>query len=273
MSKVAVSGATGRIGGTVVELLRLQERAVYGISRTVRAGFMTWDDLDFSGFEAVIHLAGEPLAQRWTKAAKERIRSSRVETTRKIVEALRVADPRPRVLVSQSADGAYRKGFIGEVVHAWEAEARKAEELGVRVAITRTGVVLTKDHGALEKMLLPFKLGVGGPVAGGDQPFPWIHLTDAAEAMLFALDCKSWSGPVDVVAPGQVNNREFSKALGRVLHRPAVMPVPRFAMKLLYGEMEQMVTEGVKIEPTELQRLGFRFQYPTIDAALEAELR
>ena len=272
MSRVAVSGATGRIGRTVVEMLRLQDRSVQGISRTAKPGFMTWDDLDLSGFDAVIHLAGEPLAQRWTDAAKERIRSSRVETTRKLVEALRTADPRPSVLVSQSADGAYRKGFIGEVVAAWEAEARKAEELGVRVAITRTGVVITKDHGALEKMLLPFKLGVGGPVAGGDQPFPWIHLSDAASAILFALSSKSVSGPIDVVAPGLVDNKEFTKALGRALHRPTFMPVPRFAMKLLYGEMEQMVTEGVKIEPTELQQLGFRFQYPTIDEALKAEL-
>lgn len=271
MNRIAVTGATGRIGRTVVEMLRLRDQSPIGVSRTAKAGFMTWDALDLSGFDAVIHLAGEPLAQRWTAKAKEEIRSSRVETTRKVVDALRAADPRPRVLISQSADGAYRKGFVGEVVAAWEAEARKAEELGVRVVITRTGVVITKDHGALEKMLLPFRLGVGGPVAGGDQPFPWVHLYDVAHAMMFLLDNESASGPIDVVAPGQVNNREFSKALGRALNRPALMPVPRFAMKLLYGEMEQMVTEGVRIEPTELQQLGFSFQYPTIDQALKAE--
>ena len=269
--KVAVSGATGRIGREVARLLRERGDEVTGISRSAGPGFMTWDELDLSGFDGVIHLAGEPLAQRWTKAAKERIRSSRVDTTRRIVDALREASPRPGVLISQSADGAYRKGFVGEVVAAWEAEARKAEELGVRVVITRTGVVLTKDHGALQKMLLPFRAGVGGPVAGGDQPFPWVHIHDVVAAMMFLLDSDA-SGPIDVVAPGQVDNREFSKALGRALHRPAVMPVPRLAMKLLYGEMEQMVTEGVAIEPAKLRELGFRFAYPDLESALAAEL-
>ena len=273
MGRIAVTGATGRIGREVVERLRLRDQEVVGVSRTARPGFMTWDDLDLSGFDAVIHLAGEPLDQRWTDSAKEKIRSSRVDTTRRLVEALAAADPRPRVLVSQSADGIYRQGgFLREVVEAWEAEARKAEALGVRVVITRTGVVLTKDHGALKKMLLPFRLGVGGPVAGGDQPFPWVHVADVAAAITFLLDHAEASGPIDVVAPGQVTNREFTKALGRALHRPTVMPVPGLAMKLLYGEMAQMVTEGVVIEPTELQQLGFGFAHPTIDSALAAEL-
>ena len=271
--RVAVTGATGRIGREVAELLRARDDEVVGVSRTPRPGFTTWDELDLSGFDAVVHLAGEPLDQRWTSAAKERIRSSRVDTTRRLVDAIRNADPRPRVLVSQSAEGVYRgDGFLREVVEAWEGEARTAEELGLRVVITRMGVVLTKDHGALKKMLLPFRLGVGGPVAGGRQPFPWVHLHDAARALVFALDSSDASGPVDVVAPGRVDNREFSKALGRALHRPALMPVPRFAMKALYGEMEQMVTEGAELEPTRLQELGFGFTYPTIDTALKAEL-
>lgn len=269
--RVAVSGATGRIGRAVTELLRERGDEVTGVSRRPGAG-MTWDDLDLSGFDGVVHLAGEPLDQRWTKAAKERIRSSRVDTTRRLVEALRAAEPRPRVLVSQSGDGIYRGGFLREVIEAWEAEARTAEELGLRVVITRTAVVITKDHGALKKMLLPFRLGVGGPVAGGDQPFPWIHVDDAARALVFVLDNEEATGPIDVVAPAQVDNKQFSKALGRALHRPALMPVPRFAMKALYGEMEQMVTEGVVLEPTRLRELGFGFTHPTIDSALEAEL-
>lgn len=270
--RVAVTGVTGRIGREVAGELRGRGDEVVGVSRKPGQG-MTWDDLDLSGFDAVIHLSGEPLDQRWTAAAKERIRSSRVDTTRKVVDALRDAQPRPRVLISQSAEGIYRgDGFLREVVEAWEAEARKAEELGVRVVITRTGVVITRDHGALKKMLLPFRLGVGGPVAGGDQPFPWVHVTDAARAMMFALDNEGAAGPIDVVAPGQVDNRGFTKALGRALHRPTVMPIPGVAMKLLYGEMAQMVTGGVEISPTRLQQLGFEFRYADVELALSAEL-
>ena len=271
--RVAVTGASGRIGREVAGLLRERGDEVVPVSRSADGGAMTWDALDLSGFDAVIHLAGEPLDQRWTDAAKERIRSSRVDLTRRLVDALREADPRPRVLVSQSAEGVYRdSGFLREVVQAWEAEAGRAADLGVRVAITRMGVVLTKDHGALKKMLLPFRLGVGGPVAGGSQLFPWVHVADAAAAIVFCLDDDRASGPLDVAAPQVVDNREFSRALGRALHRPAVMPVPRFALKLLYGEMEQMVTEGSRVEPSRLQELGFSFRHATIDDALEAEL-
>jgi uncharacterized protein (TIGR01777 family) len=274
--RVAVTGATGAIGGAVVRLLRERGDAVVAVSRNPGAAeidAMSWDELDLSGFDGVIHLAGEPLDQRWTDATKERIRSSRVDTTRRVVEALGRAEPRPRVLVSQSAEGIYREdGFLPEVVRAWEAEARKAEGLGVRVAITRTGVVLTRTHGALKKMLLPFKLGVGGPVAGGRQPFPWIHLDDAARALVFCLDDERVSGPLDVVAPQQVDNREYSKALGRALHRPAVLPVPGFALSLLYGEMGQMVTGGSVMTPERLLELGFEFRYADVDSALSAEL-
>jgi uncharacterized protein (TIGR01777 family) len=241
--------------------------------------------MELSGFDGVIHLAGEPLAQRWTDDAKRRIRESRELGTRRIVDALGAANPRPGVLVSQSAEGIYPRasepvaedappgsGFLSEVVQAWEREARAADELGVRVAVARTGVMLSREGGALPKMLFPFMLGVGGPVAGGTQPFPWVHVDDAAGALIFLLDTEAARGPVNVVAPDSQTNRSFTKALGRVIRRPTVLPIPGFAMKLLYGEMSQTVTEGSNPDPSKLQALGYRFRRPELDAALRHEV-
>jgi uncharacterized protein (TIGR01777 family) len=286
--RVAVTGATGTIGSVVVRELRARGDEVVAVSRRPdQAGMpaMSWDALDLSGFDGVIHLAGEPLAQRWTDAAKQRIRESRELGTRNVVAALRVADPRPPVLISQSAEGIYPRGdapvsedappgsgFLSEVVQAWEREARAAEELGVRVAITRTGVVLSRAGGALPKMLTPFRLGVGGPVAGGSQPFPWVHVDDAAGALIFALDNPQARGPINVVAPDKHTNRTFTKALGRAIHRPTVFPVPAAAMKILYGEMASTVLEGSNPDPAKLLALGYRFRHPDLDEALRDEL-
>src|SRR5262249_45837581 len=199
----------------------------------------------------------------------------RLDSTRRVVEALRSADPRPRVLVSQSAEGYYPRGsspvtedsppgngFLSDVVQAWEAEARKAEELGVRVVVTRTGVVLARAGGALPKMLTPFKLGVGGPVAGGDQPFPWIDVVDAAGALIYVLDDQNASGAVNVVAPDKQTNKTFTKTLGKVIRRPTVFPVPALAMKVLYGEMGSTVAEGSNPDGAKLAALGFGFTRP-----------
>jgi uncharacterized protein len=286
--RVAVTGATGTIGRQVVRALRERGDDVVAVSRNPAATGMDavgWDDLDLSGFEGVIHLAGEPLAQRWSDEAKKRIRDSRVDGTRRVVEALRTADPRPRVLVSQSAEGYYPRGnelvsedsppgsgFLSEVVQAWEAEARKAEELGVRVVRTRTGVVLSKEGGALPKMLTPFKLGVGGPVAGGAQPFPWIDVRDVAQAMVYLLDTESASGPVNLVAPDKHTNKTFTKVLGRVIRRPTVFPVPSFAINILYGEMGSTVTEGSNPDPSKLEQLGYTFHRPQLEDALRSQL-
>ena len=245
---------------------------------------MSWDVLDLSGCDGVINLAGSPIDQRWSESGKQKIRSSRVDSTRRVVEALRSADPRPRVLVSQSAEGIYPRGdeavsedsrvgsgFLASVVQEWEAEALRAEELGVRVVLTRTGVVLSRGGGALPKMLTPFKLGVGGPVAGGDQPFPWIHVADAAGALIFALDDEQARGPVNVVAPDKQTNKTFTKALGKAIHRPTVFPIPAFAMKVLYGEMGSTVTEGSNPDPSKLIGLGYEFKHPQLDEALKLE--
>jgi uncharacterized protein (TIGR01777 family) len=248
-------------------------------------GTVDWDGLDLSGFDAVINLAGSPIDQRWNEENKEKIRYSRLDSTRRVVDALRAAGPRPSVLVSQSAEGYYPRsdkpvredsapgsGFLSEVVKAWEAEARKAEELGVRVVTARTGVVLSKQGGALKKMLIPFRFGVGGPVAGGEQPFPWVHVSDAADALIFLMDTPSASGPVNVVAPDKQTNKTFTKALGHAIHRPTVFPVPSLAIKMLYGEMGSTVTEGSNPDPGKLEQLGYRYNQPRLDDALRSEL-
>jgi len=188
------------------------------------------------------------------------------------------------VLVSQSAEGYYPRGdapvaedsapgsgFLSEVVQDWEAEAHKAEPLGVRVVITRMGVVLAREGGALRKMMLPFKLGVGGPVAGGDQPFPWVHVADAAGAMIFLLDTNGASGAVNVVSPEKHTNKTFTKTFGKVIHRPTVFPVPEFALKVLYGEMGSTVTEGSNPDPSKLQELGYQFAQPKLEDAIRDE--
>jgi uncharacterized protein len=301
--RVAVTGATGLIGREVVRelqargdevtvLTRNEEGAARSLPGTTAYG---WRDpaeepapaRALEGRDAVVHLAGEPIAQRWTDDAKRRIRESRELGTRNLVAGLRSvgAESRPRLLVSQSAIGWYGSrgdetvdesepvaggDFLAGVVAAWEAEARAAEELGMRVVLTRTGVVLAEAGGALEKMLPPFKLGVGGPVAGGRQYVPWIHLDDVAGAILFCIDDERAAGPINLTAPEPVTNRELSKALGHVLRRPALAPVPGLAVKLLYGEMASIVITGARVIPRRLQELGYPFRRPELEPALRA---
>jgi uncharacterized protein len=298
--RVTLTGATGRIGLSLVEALTARGDDVTVLSRSpdrarskLPAGVeaVAWDPkagpapaAALEGRDAVVHLAGEDVAQRWSAKAKEEIRASREAGTRNLVAGLAAAEPRPRALVSASASGLYGPrgdepvdedeppgdDFLAGVVVAWEREAVKAEELGLRVAIMRTGVVLSPDAGALKKMLPPFKLGVGGPVGGGRQYIPWVHLDDVVGMYLQAIGDERWSGPVNVVAPGAVTNREFSRALGRVLHRPAFAPVPALALKLLYGEMSQIVLTGVHMVPRRAQELGYDFRQPDVQPALEA---
>jgi uncharacterized protein (TIGR01777 family) len=242
----------------------------------------------FGEVEGVIHLLGEPVAQRWSDEAKAEISDSRVLGTRNLVAGMgAAAGPRLRVLVAQSATGLYGprgdepvdesgaagSDFLAGVVAAWEAEVRTgAEQLGLRAPVCRTGVVLSHSGGALEEMLTPFKLGVGGPVAGGRQYIPWIHIDDVVGALLFALDSEGADGPLNVTAPEPVTNKEFSKALGRALHRPALVPVPGFALRLLYGEMASIVTTGVRAVPKRLLELGYSFKRADLPEALAAVL-
>jgi uncharacterized protein (TIGR01777 family) len=280
--KAAITGASGLVGSRVVAALRERGDEALALPRDLagrREALAT-------GVDAVLHLAGENVAQRWTATAKERIRASRVEGTRELVEALREAAPRPQVLVSASASGYYGprgdepvdesagpgEDFLAGVVVGWEREADAAAELGMRVVKLRTGVVLDRNGGALAKMLPPFKLGVGGPVAGGDQYLPWIHVDDVVGMYMAALDNEAWAGPVNASAPEPVTNREFSKALGRALRRPAILPVPALALKALYGDMAQIVTTGVRMVPARARALGYSFQHPDLDEALQTAL-
>ena len=299
--RVAVTGATGTIGSAVVRELVARGDEVVALTRDPasarerlgdRVEAVQWRDPAsgpapaeaLSGCDAVVHLLGEPVDQRWSDEAKRRIRDSRVNGTRYLVAGIREADPRPRVLVSQSASGWYgprgdepvdetepaAAGFLAEVVQAWEGEARAAVELGVRVALMRTGVVLSESGGALGKMITPFKLGVGGPVAGGRQYVPWVHVDDVVGAIVCAIEEDRVRGPVNVTAPEPVTNRDFSRALGRVLRRPALLPVPGFALKLMYGEMSSIVTTGARVVPARLAEIGYRFRRPGLEDALRA---
>ncbi|MFZ0384676.1 MAG: TIGR01777 family oxidoreductase [Solirubrobacteraceae bacterium] len=298
--RVVITGATGTIGAALACALDARGDVVVALSRDVDRGrrvlganaeVYAWPDPlgtaapadALRGTDAVVHLLGEPVAQRWTDASKRRIRESRVLATRNLVTTLNgLADSeRPNVLVSQSATGYYGpqgnepldenapagSDFLAEVVVAWEYEARQAEAK-LRVALTRTGVVLSPDGGALAKMLPFFKLGIGGPVAGGRQYVPWIHLDDVVGTLLCAVDNAAATGPINLTAPNPATNAQLSTALGRVLHRPAVLPVPGFAIKLLYGEMAEMVTTGQRARPARLQQLGYRFAHPELEAAL-----
>src|SRR4051794_3168171 len=296
--RVAVTGATGTIGRAVVRALRDRGDEVAVLSRsTDRASSVlgggvdafAWQPVEepapkeaLEGCDGVVNLLGEPLAQRWSDDAKRRILESRQAGTRNLVAGMREAGPRMRVLVSSSGAGYYGphgdealdesapagEGFEAEVTSTWEREAARAEELGLRVAISRTGVVLSPEGGALEKMLPPFRMGVGGPVAGGRQYLSWIHLDDVVGAMLCLLDEDGASGAFNVTAPEPATNAEFSKALGRVLHRPAFMPVPGLAVRLLYGEMAEVVTTGRRALPKRLQELGYEFRQPDLEGAL-----
>ena len=298
--KVTITGATGLIGTRLVAALQERGDSVTVLSRSPERASAAlgveaegWDPLTgpapahaLSGRDGVVHLAGEPVAQRWNANVKDAIVESRETGTRNLVAGLAAAQPRPGVLVSSSAVGYYGKhgderigedtaagdDFLAQACVAWEREAGAASDLGVRVVTVRTGVVLDTSGGALKTMLPPFRAGVGGPVAGGAQYLPWIHVDDVVGMYLAALDEPSWSGPVNASAPEPVTNREFSKALGRALHRPAVAPVPALALRLLYGEMAEIVTEGQRAVPERALALGFAFRHPELDEALAAAL-
>jgi uncharacterized protein (TIGR01777 family) len=299
---VTVTGATGLIGSKLVRTLRDRGDEVTVLSRspekaqaTLGVEAISWDPLagpaperGLRGRDAIVHLAGEPVAQRWNDDVKRRIRESRETGTRNLVAGLAaVAEgERPGALVSSSAVGYYGKhgdervpestpagdDFLAGVCVAWEREADAAAPLGLRVVHVRTGVVLDADGGALKTMLPPFKLGVGGPVAGGGQYLPWIHVDDLVALYLHALEDESWTGAYNGAAPEPVTNKAFGKALGRALHRPAIAPVPGFAIRLLYGDMAEIVTEGQRAVPERALAGGFSFRHTDLDEALRDAL-
>ena len=301
MSRVVITGATGMIGRSVCEALLARGDQPVALSRdpqrargALPAGveILRWETPSktppatelLAGSDAIVNLMGESISQRWTDEVKRRIRESRVAATRNLVAGLRAlgqAD-RPTVLVSQSATGYYGatgdrevteqdpvgRDFLADIVADWEAAALEAADVA-RVAVTRTGVVLSPSGGALAKMLPFFRAGIGGPVAGGRQYVPWVHLDDVVAAVLFCVDDERASGVVNLTAPRPVDNKEFSQALGRALHRPAFLPVPGFALQLLYGEMSEIVTTGQRAIPSRLTGLGFYFRHREIEPALK----
>jgi uncharacterized protein (TIGR01777 family) len=291
--RVTVTGGSGLIGSRLVALLRARGDEVTVLSRSGTNGEPAWDPLAapapaaaLEGRDAVIHLAGEPIAQRWTAAVREAIAASRRTGTANLVAGIEALGQRPRVLVSANAVGYYGDrgsellteastpgtGFLAEVCVDWERAALGARELGLRVCVLRTGVVLDRHGGALAKMLPPFRLGVGGPVAGGRQYVSWIAVDDLAALYAAALDDQRYEGAFNATAPAPVTNAELSRALGRALHRPAVAPVPAAALRLLYGAMAEIVTDSQNAIPERALALGHSFRHETLEGALAEAL-
>lgn len=301
--KVFITGATGLIGVRLVHALLARGDQIVALSRN-RAAAQTklgstadivqgnptqadsWMDA-VSGCDAVVNLAGESLfAHRWKSDFKQTLRDSRIVSTRNIVAAIAKAQARPSVLISGSAIGYYgssetaeftefsppaKDDFLAQLCVDWEAEALKAFELGIRIVLLRTGVVLDPLGGALKQMLLPFKLFMGGRVSSGRQWVSWIHHADEIGLILFSLDNPKESGPLNAAAPKPVTNAELARAIGSALRRPSFMPTPGFALKLMLGDVAELVTQGQLVLPKKAQELGYAFKYPEIGPAL-AEL-
>lgn len=288
--RILITGGTGFVGTRLRQLLVDRGAKVTIVTRSpqnrpVIAGveYSTLPN-DLSGFDAVVNLAGEPVAgKRWNDAVKAEIRASRIDGTKKLVEALAKSAQKPKVLVSASAIGIYgdqgerllpesaKSGgdFLAEVCTAWEREANRASELGVRVVNLRIGVVLG-NGGALKQMLPPFKLGLGGPIGSGAHWMSWIHVDDLCGLVQHALRDETVSGPLNGVAPGACTNKDFSKALGRALHRPAIFPVPPFMLRLMFGEVEKVLTASQRCVPERALKSGYAFKYADIDGALRS---
>ena len=302
-SPVLVTGATGFIGKALCTALKERGQPFTALSRRPdRAKALVpgvkevwrWRPrlepapvVAVQGAGAVVHLAGESVAGRWNKEKKRAIRDSRVIGTRHLVAAIGEAKSKPGVLVCASAVGYYgNRGdeelteeagpgsdFLAEVCQAWEAEARRAEEHGVRVVMLRNGIVLGRGGGALKQMLVPFKLGLGGPVGNGKQWMPWVHIDDVVGIILHAIQQGTLRGPVNATAPTPVRNREFTQTLARLLRRPALLPAPAFGLKILLGEFADVLLASQRVLPRRIQGAGYTFRHPTLEAALGAIVR
>ncbi|MGH9501606.1 MAG: TIGR01777 family oxidoreductase [Terriglobales bacterium] len=290
--RILVSGASGPIGSALLPALKAQGSAVTCLVRHSTPGKdqILWDPAhplspDYvSGFDAVIHLAGESIVGRWTEAKKRRILESRTHGTGHLAEAAARASQPPRVFISASAVGFYGnrgdetlsedspsgEGFTAEACRQWEAATRHAATAGIRTAQMRFGVVMSADGGALPKMLTPFLLGLGGRLGSGRQWSSWVSVRDVVGAIQHVLAHESLSGPVNTVSPNPVTNAEFTRILASVIHRPAIFPMPAFAVRLVFGEMgEELFLGSQRVEPAKLQASGYRFQHPDLRTALK----
>lgn len=296
--RVLVTGATGLIGSALCDALFARGDDVVGLTRNPsrartnnpRVSWRKWeptlerpDPAAFEGVDGVVHLLGERIDQRWTGEAKRKIMESRRTGTHNFVQGIEALERKPKVLISQAAIGYYGDrgaeevdesdgpgdGFDSEVVQAWEQAAHEIDGSDVRLVVLRTGHVLTPRGGFLKELLTPFKLGVGGPLAGGDQYVSWIHIEDELGLIMWALDDESVSGTINATAPEPVTNKEFSKALGRAVNRPAIMPVPGLVLDLKFGrEFGQVLRGGQRVIPKRAQELGYEFKHPDLDEAL-----
>lgn len=295
--KILITGATGLIGRALCHALTEDGHAIVGVSRSSGkpagldvAGMYQWDsqagpppDAALDQVDAVINLAGEPIAaKRWSDQQKKSIRDSRIATTRNLVDGMRRAKRQPQVFVSSSAVGYYGdrgderlqetsppgRGFMSDLCVEWEREATPASELGVRVVLVRTGVVFSADGGALDKILPPFKLGVGGRLGSGKQWFPWIHIDDIVGIFKHALQTVQVTGPINGAAPQGATNAEFTRELGRALHRPVFLPVPEFALRALMGEMANVLFDSQRVIPSAALASGYEFRHPQLGPAL-----
>jgi uncharacterized protein (TIGR01777 family) len=297
--RLVIAGGTGFIGSALCARLREDNHSLVMLARAqapkpgaAKEQWVTWDPIAakapveaVEGADGIINLAGEPIAaKRWTAAQKERIRASRIAATRALVDAVAGAKVKPRFLINGSAVGYYgphgdetvteetRAGndFLGRTCAEWEGAARKAESYGLRVVLLRTGIVLGRGGGALSKMVPPFKFFAGGPLGRGAQWMPWIHLEDEVGLLLFLVENENARGPFNGTAPNPATMKEFCRALGRVLGRPSWAPVPAFALRLLLGEMAEMLLTGQRAIPQRAQALGYKFRYPNLQDALHA---
>jgi len=292
VDRILVTGASGPIGTALLASLAPQSQVTRLVRGTAKnEAELSWDPLaplsagKVSGFDAVVHLAGESVVGRWTNQKKSAIRDSRVLGTRHLATALAQSDAKPRVLICASAIGFYGdrgdeilgeksargRGFLAEVCGEWEDASRIASEAGIRTVNVRFGVVLSPKGGALGKMLTPFKLGLGGRIGSGRQWMSWIHVEDIVGGIHHAMQTEALSGPVNLVAPSAVRNAEFTKALASVLHRPAIFPVPEFALRLAFGQQaaDEMLLAGQRVQPGKLGSSGYPFHFPELRAALE----
>lgn len=301
--KVVIAGGTGFVGNALVAALLERGDKVTLVTRDPVSAQRRWDArldarlwngrdpgpwvMSLDGADAVINLSGESVAGgRWTPERKLALIRSRVDTTRAVVKGIAAANTKPLVLVNASAVGYYGNApqgacpesapqgtdFLAALCGQWEREALAAEKSEVRAVVARLGVVLGTAGGALARMLLPFKLGLGGPLGSGEQPFPWIHLDDAVGAILYAIEDPALSGPVNVVSADAKTNAQFTKALGRALRRPAFLPAPAFALRLALGEMSTLLLDGQAAVPSKLQEEGYSFKHPSLEGALASLL-